>query len=117
MVNICELKFVNIQTQQLPSKEQIQSFPRFQNLPLSKIVVVNSLQQCQAIEAELKTAHIFGFDTESKPTFNKGEIQTGPHLIQLATFEKAYLFHVSPDILAVLRSTALSRRTWLRSPV
>lgn len=93
---------MNIQTQQLPSKEQIQSFPRFQNLPLSNIVVINSLQQCQAIEAELKTAHIFGFDTESKPTFNKGEIQTGPHLIQLATFEKAYLFQVSADILAFL---------------
>ena len=93
---------MNIQTQQLPIKEQIHSFPRFQYLPLSNIVVINSLQQCQAIEAELKTAHIFGFDTESKPTFNKGEIQTGPHLIQLATFEKAYLFQVSADILAFL---------------
>ncbi|WP_336953656.1 MULTISPECIES: 3'-5' exonuclease [unclassified Acinetobacter] len=93
---------MNIQTQQLPSKEQIQSFPRFQNLLLNKIMVINDLQQCHAIAEELKTARLFGFDTESKPTFNKGEIQTGPHLIQLATFEKAYLFQVSPDVLHFL---------------
>ena len=96
-------KFVNDQAQHLPSKEQIQTFPRFPNLALDKIMVINQLKQCQAIETELKTAALFGFDTESKPTFNKGEVQTGPHLIQLATAEKAYLFQVSPDILNFLK--------------
>ncbi|WP_171457604.1 3'-5' exonuclease [Acinetobacter wuhouensis] len=96
-------KFVNDQAQHLPSKEQILTFPRFPNLALDKIIVINKLKQCQAIETELKTAALLGFDTESKPTFNKGEIQTGPHLIQLATAEKAYLFQVSPDILNFLK--------------
>jgi ribonuclease D len=95
---------VNDQTQQLPTKEQIQSFPRFQNLPLEKIVVVRTLQQCQAIIKELQLPPLLGFDTESKPTFTKGEVQTGPHLIQLATSEKAYLFQVSPDILNCLKT-------------
>lgn len=94
---------MNNQTQLLPSKEQIQSFPRFQNLPLDKILVINTLGQCQSIETELKMAALLGFDSESKPTFNKGEVQTGPHLIQLATAEKAYLFQVSPDILNFLK--------------
>ncbi len=94
---------MNDQTQLLPSKEQIQSFPRFQNLPLDKIFVINTLRQCQSIEAELKMAALLGFDSESKPTFNKGEVQTGPHLIQLATAEKAYLFQVSSDILNFLK--------------
>ncbi len=89
--------------QQLPSKEQIQTFPRFPNLPLDKIVVINTSEQCQSIEAELKMAALLGFDSESKPTFNKGEVQTGPHLIQLATAEKAYLFQVSPHILNFLK--------------
>ncbi len=94
---------MNDQAQHLPSKEQILTFPRFPNLALDKIIVINQLKQCQSIETELKTAALLGFDTESKPTFNKGEIQTGPHLIQLATAEKAYLFQVSPDILDFLK--------------
>ncbi|RZG78202.1 3'-5' exonuclease [Acinetobacter sp. WCHAc060025] len=94
---------MNDQAQHLPSKEQILTFPRFQNLALDKIIVINQLKQCQTIETELKTAALLGFDTESKPTFNKGEVQTGPHLIQLATAEKAYLFQVSPDILDFLK--------------
>ena len=90
-------------TSALPSKEYIQSLPRFQNLASEKILVINTLQQCQSIEAELKIAAILGFDSESKPTFNKGEVQTGPNLIQLATFEKAYLFQVSDEILNFLK--------------
>lgn len=98
------LKFVNEQTQKiLPSKEQIQTFPRFQSLPLDKIIVIRNLDECQLIEDELKMAALLGFDTESKPTFTKGEVQTGPHLIQLATFEKAYLFQVSTEILNFLK--------------
>ena len=89
--------------QPIPSKEQIQTFPRFQNLSLENVVVINSLPQCKNIEYVLKTAHILGFDTESKPTFTKGEVQTGPHLIQLATAEKAFLFQVSTEILDFLK--------------
>ena len=51
--------------QPIPSKEQIQTFPRFQNLSLENVVVINSLPQCKNIEYILKTAHILGFDTES----------------------------------------------------
>ena len=89
--------------QVLPSKEQIQQLPIFQNLPLQQIQVIHSLQQCHAIEQELKTCTLFGFDTESKPTFNKGEVSTGPHLIQLASRDKAYLFQISPAILEFLK--------------
>nr|WP_296279707.1 3'-5' exonuclease [uncultured Acinetobacter sp.] len=89
--------------QPIPSKEQIQTFPRFQNLSLENVVVINSLQQCKNIEHALKTAPLLGFDTESKPTFIKGEVQTGPHLIQLATAEKAFLFQVSAEILDFLK--------------
>ena len=87
----------------LPSKEQIQQLPIFQNLPLQQIQVIHSLQQCHAIEQELKTCTLFGFDSESKPTFNKGEVSTGPHLIQLASRDKAYLFQISPAILEFLK--------------
>lgn len=93
----------NPTTPLLPSKEQIQDFPRFQNLSAEKIVVINTQEQCLQIEKELSTAALLGFDSESKPTFQKGEVSTGPHLIQLATFEKAYLFQVNAETLAFLK--------------
>ena len=37
---------------------------------------------------------MIGFDTESKPTFVKGEASTGPHLVQLATDTHVYLFQI-----------------------
>ena len=94
---------MNNQIQLLPDKVQIQTYPRFKNLNLDKILVIHTLAQCKDIENELAYATVLGFDTESKPTFNKGEVQTGPHLIQLATLEKAYLFQVSPEIIQFLK--------------
>lgn len=46
---------------------------------------------------------MFGFDSESKPTFKVGEKSTGPHVIQLATHDTAYVFQVSAEILDFLR--------------
>ncbi|WP_086202451.1 3'-5' exonuclease [Acinetobacter silvestris] len=87
----------------LPSKEHIALFPRFQNLTSEHIVVVKTIEQCHTLADELTTAPFFGFDSESRPTFTKGEIATGPHLIQLATFEKAYLFQINHSILEFLK--------------
>ncbi len=81
----------------LPSKEQIALLPAFQNLNLDNIVVIQNLAQCKAIETALKQATLLGFDSESKPTFSKGEIQTGPHLIQLATATTVYLFQMNAE--------------------
>lgn len=88
--------------QNLPSSDEIRTFPLFQNLDPTKIRLISSLEQCLAVKNELENAPLFGFDTESKPTFRKGEVQTGPHLIQLATFEKAYLFQVNEKTLNFL---------------
>ncbi|WP_180054216.1 MULTISPECIES: 3'-5' exonuclease [unclassified Acinetobacter] len=89
--------------QTLPSKEQIQQLPVFQNLPLQHIHIINSIEQCLALEKELKSCALFGFDTESKPTFKVGEVSTGPHLIQLASHDTAYLFQINPQILEFLK--------------
>jgi len=89
--------------QTLPSKEQIQQLPVFQNLPLQHIHIINSIEQCLALEQELKSCALFGFDTESKPTFKVGEVSTGPHLIQLASHDTAYLFQINPEILEFLK--------------
>ena len=87
----------------LPSKEDIAKLPLFQNLALENIVVLRTLEQCELVKDELYCTALFGFDSESKPTFTKGEVQTGPHLIQLATQEKAYLFQMNDDVFEFLK--------------
>ena len=95
--------------QTLPSKEQIQALPVFQNLPMQQIHLIHNIEQCLALEQELKSCALLGFDTESKPTFAKGEVSTGPHLIQLASHDAAYLFQINPEILEFLKPVFESR--------
>ncbi|MYN44558.1 3'-5' exonuclease domain-containing protein 2 [Pseudoduganella sp. FT93W] len=70
--------------------------------------MVRSLEQAMAARDVLLACTAIGFDTESKPTFTKGEVSTGPHLIQLATSTHAYLFqigsHTAEPMLAVLQA-------------
>lgn len=58
------------------------------------IVVPQSAADFAAAADALLREHFVGFDTESKPTFVKGETATGPHVVQFATAERAYLFQV-----------------------
>jgi ribonuclease D len=50
----------------------------------------------------LVAAPAWGFDTESKPTFKVGEQSDGPHILQLATPERAWVFQLhEPECRAV----------------
>jgi ribonuclease D len=42
----------------------------------------------------LSTATVWGFDTESKPTFFKDQVSEGPHIVQLATADRAWVFQL-----------------------
>lgn len=92
-----------VQPQILPSKEQIKSFPLFQNLAFEQIHVIHCFEQCLNWAEQLNTAAVLGFDSESKPIFNKGEVSTGPHLIQLATAQHAWLFQMNEETWAFLK--------------
>jgi RNA polymerase sigma factor for flagellar operon FliA len=69
--------------------------PAYPGLGLAQITLVASAAQASQALNALLAADAIGFDTESKPTFLKGEVSTGPHLVQLATDDHAYLFPVS----------------------
>ena len=84
--------------------------PLYVGIGLDRIVLVNTDALAEEAGAALLAADTIGFDTESKPTFLKGEESTGPHLVQLATDARAYLFPVS----AMQRSPVL--KTILESP-
>lgn len=74
--------------------------PPYQGIGLADVWLVQSPQTAAEAFAILAAADVIGFDTESKPTFAKGEVSEGPHLIQLATDDKAFLFPVGrlPDL-------------------
>lgn len=68
--------------------------PIYAGVGMDRITLVNDAALAAQASAALLAAPAIGFDTESKPTFLKGEISTGPHLVQLATDEHVYLFPV-----------------------
>ncbi|MFL6710557.1 MAG: 3'-5' exonuclease [Massilia sp.] len=76
---------------------------------MEHVRLVKSDQDAAASAADLLAMDVIGFDTESKPTFMKGEVSTGPHLIQLASDDTVWLFQIgaqppSAAIDAVLRA-------------
>lgn len=77
--------------------------PPYVGVSLADVVLVNTAETLAAAREALLAAHVLGFDTESRPTFRKGEESTGPHLIQLATDQRVFLFQVGrgepPELL------------------
>ena len=69
--------------------------PDYSGLALDHITLITSEALSVESFAALMAADAIGFDTESKPTFLKGEVSTGPHLIQLATDTHAFLFPIA----------------------
>lgn len=86
--------------------------PVYEGIAIADVVLVMSAQAADEALAVLLAQDVLGFDTESKPTFSKGEVSTGPHLIQLATATRVYLFPVArqPDwdvLKAILESRTI----------
>ena len=77
-----------------PDKEQIALLDPFERLALPQIQLVSNAQQAACALRELDGVTRLGFDTESKPTFAKNEASTGPHIVQLSTLHKAYIFQL-----------------------
>ena len=78
----------------VPTPEEIAAMAPFDRLGLDRIVPVATHRQAQAAASELSAARIWGFDTESKPTFFKDQVSEGPHTVQLATPERAWVFQL-----------------------
>jgi ribonuclease D len=77
-----------------PDKEQINLLDAFDRLSLSQIQLVATAEQAKAALEALQAEKVLGFDTESKPTFAKNEASTGPHIVQLSTLHKAWIFQL-----------------------
>jgi ribonuclease D len=97
-----------------PHKANIAELEPFTGLEIEQVFVVTSERQAGIALEELMQARTVGFDTESKPTFLKGQKSEGPHVLQFATTEKAFIFqsHFTgshPAIIELLKSTELTK--------
>ena len=94
------------------TKSEIALLEPFVGLTLECIHVPVSSAEFAAATAEIKAAGMVGFDTESKPTFAVGDVSEGPHLVQFALLNKAYLFQLHqteghPFLVELLQSAQL----------
>jgi len=92
-----------------PTKAEIALLEPFAGLTLECIHVPASSEEFASATAEIKAAGIVGFDTESKPTFVVGDVSEGPHVVQFALHDKAYLFQLHrtegmPFLMELLQS-------------
>jgi hypothetical protein len=97
-----------------PHKADIAELELFEGLGMERVFVVTSGRQAGLALQELMGARMVGFDTESKPTFQKGQKSEGPHVLQFATLDKAFIFQSCfvdshPVIIELLQSPELTK--------
>lgn len=93
----------------VPGKTEIALLEPFDGLPIERIFVPDTAEAFEAACAEILAADAVGFDTESKPTFLKGEVSSGPHVVQFALSDKAFIFQLDkqgchPFVIEILRA-------------
>lgn len=99
---------------QAPSKEASALLPPFIALAEQAIHLPRTADEFAQARHAILSCTTLGFDTESKPIFSVHQVDTGPHLVQLASTEAAWLLqlhHSQALELAreVLASTALRK--------
>ena len=95
-----------------PDSEDL--LPPYDGIKLTHVRLVKTERDAAEALAALSAMDVIGFDTESKPTFLKGEASTGPHLVQLATDEAAYLFQIGASSAVEVLKAVLESNTILK---
>ena len=78
----------------MPAPEEIALLEPFERIDLDRIALVASVTQAEAAAGLLLAEPVWGFDTESRPTFTAGEASEGPHTVQLAMLDRAFVFQL-----------------------
>jgi hypothetical protein len=94
-----------------PTKAETALLQPFAGLSPDSIHVPKTKAECEAAAQEILAAGVAGFDTEAKPTFRAGEKSGGPHVVQFALTNKAFIFQLHrPDCLRVVADLIQSER-------
>lgn len=78
----------------MPAPEEIALLQPFERLGLERITLVSTEEDARRAADALLREPVWGFDTESRPTFQAGVASEGPHIVQLATLQRAYVFQL-----------------------
>ena len=91
-----------------PDKDTIALLPPFERLGLDRITLVSTGAEAKEAYAALTDTPAWGFDTESKPTFKVGDVSDGPHILQLATPERAWVFQLMDPACSAVAAELLA---------
>jgi len=96
----------------VPTKIELAQMEAFTGLTLAQIYIPATQTEFKQASDEIMAAGIVGFDTESRPTFVTGDVSEGPHVVQFALHNKAFLFQLHhseclPSLGKLLQSQAL----------
>lgn len=91
-----------------PDKAAVLALEPFTGLALDDIRLPRGEAQLAEAWNALLAQRQIGFDTESRPTFTKGQQSTGPDLVQFATPTHAYLFQLRDPACEALVREVLS---------
>lgn len=94
----------------VPSREDIALLDVFPGLELRDIHLVATADDAARALEVLATFAVVGFDTESKPTFLKNEVSTGPHTVQLAALDRAWVFQLHDPACRAAAAQLLASR-------
>lgn len=103
------LPYARAMTPPLPTPEEIALLPPFERLGRERIVLVATASQARDAARRLLAEPAWGFDTESRPTFTAGQASEGPHVVQLATLEQAFVFQLHDAECRALTGELLAR--------
>jgi ribonuclease D len=98
-----------------PDKDAIALLPPFERLGLDRIGLVNTPAHAREAKAQLVDASVWGFDTESKPTFRVGEVSDGPHILQLATAQRAWVFQLHDAVCRDIAAELLAMQGFVKA--
>jgi len=93
----------------VPSPEELLLLQPFPRIGLDRIALVATATEAARAAEALLRAPAWGFDTESRPTFQAGEASEGPHVIQLATLEHAFVFQLHDAACRAVAGELLAR--------
>ncbi|MFT4736307.1 MAG: ribonuclease D [Cyclobacteriaceae bacterium] len=79
------------------SKEELKELPLMTFT--GRIHIIDNMKDAKSAAYHLSKHEVLGFDTEKKPTFQKGAYHPTA-LVQLATDEEAYLFRITHNTIA-----------------
>ena len=94
-----------------PDKTALLTLPPYARIPAAAVQAPQGEAELAQALADLCAQRHIGFDTESKPTFVRGQESSGPEVVQFATASRAYVLQLRhPGCEALVRSVLTDAR-------